>query len=236
MSRWIQALPCISFSVKERKIARKYGFLTYPEFLDNFYIAQEGRPNIPKFMRHLVKNRSLVIIAVYPDNSQFLGNFHKNYDFCEWLYPLHRKEELDFVLKHDFDWVGMPHVPARRDYSPAWFIEECDKYGLKKWYLGFWNESKPWILHHFDGFDTTLPETYSGKYGKKWLSWNTAVKPTPSMKTIELFENNVRQLRMKIDELSFTHRPLVAYLGSEGGEHASPPRKATRPRRLIDRE
>ena len=233
MSRWIQALPCISFSVKERKIARKYGFLTYPEFLDNFYIAQEGRPNIPKFMRHLVKNRSLVIIAVYPDNSQFLGNFHKNYDFCEWLYPLHRKEELDFVLKHDFDWVGMPHTPARRDYSTAWFIETCDKYGLKKWYLGFWAESKPWILHHFDGFDTTLPETYSGKYGKKWLGWNTAVKPNPPMKTIEIFEHNVRQLRMKIDELNFTHQSLVTWLGVECGEHTSLAHKAEKARRVV---
>ena len=179
--------------------------------MDNFYIAQQGRPDIPKFLRHLIKNKNLVIIAVYPDNSQFLRDFHKNYDFCEWLYPLHKKEEMNFVLKHDFDWVGMPHDPSRRDYTEAWFIDTCDKYGLRKWYLGFWAEDHPTILHYFDGFDTTLPETYSGKYGKKWLSWRKSVK-NHGMKTIELLEHNIRQFRMKIDELSFKHQTLVPYL------------------------
>jgi len=161
----------MSLSLKYRKIARKHGFLSYPEFLDNFFIAEEGKSNVPKFLKYLCKHRNLVIFAVYPDNRLDLEGFHKNYDFCEWIYPLHRKSEIDYILKFDFEWVGMPHDPPRRDYGEKWFIDTCDNHGLKKWYLGFWAEDYPEILHHFDGLDSTMPEIYSGKYGKLWFSW-----------------------------------------------------------------
>jgi len=210
---WIKALPCIAFSVKERKIARKHGFLSYPDFLDNFYIASKGKSDIKRFMRNLCKYKKFVIFAVYPDEMQDLGQFHNNYDFCDWIYPLHSKQELDFVLKNDFEWVGMPHSLERRDYSREWFVRECDRYGLKKWYLGFWAEDSPEILHQFHGFDSTLPETYSGKFGKLWITWR-CTQDNHGLKTIELFEQNVSNFENAITTLSL-RQTLIPYI--EGG-------------------
>lgn len=210
MSRWIEALPCISFTVAERKIARKHGFLSYPEFLDNFYISEENRANFPKFHKHLCRNKNLVIFAVYPDNRKDLTFYPKNYGFAEWIYPLHTKEQLDFVLKHDFEWVGFPHDQTRRAYSLSWYLNRCDEQGLKKWYLGFWLESNPYVLHDFDALDSTLPETYSGKYGKLWYSWMQHEQPRTLMPTKELLEHNVRAFRNALDKLSFTtHKKLI---------------------------
>lgn len=215
MSKWIEALPCISFTVKERKIARKHGFLSYPEFLDNFYISEENRSNIPKFLKHLCRNKNLVIFAVYPDNRHDLEDFHRNYDFCEWIYPLHKKSEIDFVRRNDFEWVALPHDTERRDYIESWFIDTCDIYGFKKWYLGFWAEDYPEILHHFDGLDSTLPETYSGKYGKLWFTWRKYSK-RHNLSTLQLLNHNVQAFRTALDVLSMKTQTLVPYVKTGG--------------------
>lgn len=212
MSKWIEALPCISFTVAERKIARKYGFLSFPEFHDNYYISEENRANFPKFIKSLVKYKHLVIFAVYPDNRYDLPELLHNYSFAEWIFPLHKKAELDFALKHDIKWLGMPHDTQRRDYQERWFIDTCENHGFHSWYLGFWAEDYPEILHHFDGMDSTLPETYSGKYGKLWFGWKDAVKPNPPIPTTQLLEHNVEAFRNALDELSMKTQTLVPYV------------------------
>jgi len=189
----IVALPCIAFSVKEREIIRKYGFMTYPEFLDNFYVRHKTR-GFKLFIKLLKQYNGSVKFAVAPDyNYDLMKTLKKAYPDVNWIFPLHRVKELEIAHELEFDWIGMPHRWNWRDYTIQWLVENAKDFNL--WYLGFWNESKPWVLQWFDGFDTTIPETYSGKYGKIWITWGKAVKPSKPMKTIEIFEINVANLK-----------------------------------------
>ena len=189
----IVALPCIAFSVKEREIIKKYGFLTYPEFLDNFYVRYKTR-GYDLFSKLLRRYKDQVRFAVAPDyNYKLMEGLKEKYPHIDWIFPLHKKSELEIAKELGFEWLGISHRRAWRDYTIQWLVENAD--GFKLWYLGFWNERRPWILQYFDGFDTTIPETYSGKFGKIWLGWGRAVKPEKPMKTIEIFEINVRYFR-----------------------------------------
>jgi len=205
----VTALPCFRFC-KEVEIARKYGFLTFPEFLDNFYVRYVRYKDVnfrKTFLRYFSKFKENVKYVVFPDYQYNMTWLLRKYDNVIWVFPLHRKEEFDFILKHEFEWVGFPHRIVRSN-SKLWgnytlqdYFDFCETYGLKKWYLGFWLEAKPYILLRFDGLDTTLPEYYSGKCGKIWLSWNKAVKPKKPMKTIEIFEQNVRNFKKALEKL-----------------------------------
>jgi len=212
MSKWIEALACTSFTSKERKIVRKYGFLSWPEFHDNYFIAEEQRANFKRLIHSILKYKRWVILTVYPDYRYDLEFLLENYDFTEWIFPLHKKSEMDFVIKNDFKWVGMPHRTTWRDYSEQWFIDTCAKNGFKKWYLGFWAEDHPEILHHFDGFDSTLPETYSGKYGKLWFTWLKSQKAEPQIPTYNMLEFNVERFREALDELNARTQTLIPYI------------------------
>ena len=198
MVKWIVAIPCIAFSVKEREIIRKYGFMTYPEFLDNFYIRHKTR-GYSLFSKLLRRYDDKIRFAVAPDyNYKLMESLKEKYAHINWIFPLHKKSELEIAKRLGFKWVGMPHRKEWRNYTIRWLVENAN--GFKLWYLGFWNEKRPYILHYFDGFDTTIPETYSGKYGKIWLTWGKAVKPS-NMKTIEIFEQNVKNFRKAIEEV-----------------------------------
>lgn len=204
----IIALPCIHFSVREREIIRRYGFLTYPQFLDNHYVKElRARPRW--LIRHIEKYD--VEFAIAPDYLYQIAIALKNkYPHINWIFPLHRRSELKYAMK--FDWIGFPHRQSFRDYSLKWFLKtfRCKKL----WYLGFWLEKRPEILLQFDGFDTTLPETYSGKYGKIWLTWNKAIKPSKQMKTIEIFETNVRNFRKEIEKI-LSQKQIKEYIDPE---------------------
>jgi len=194
MTTKIVALPCIAFSVKEREIIRKYGFLTYPEFLDNFYVRHKTR-GYSLFLKLLKKYNDQVKFAVAPDyNYKLAERLKEKYEHINWIFPLHKKSELEVASELNFEWLGMPHRRKFRNYSIQWFVKHSN---FKLWY--FWNERKPWILQYFDGFDTTIPETYSGKYGKIWLTWGKAEKAN-NMRTIEIFEANVRNLKNTLKE------------------------------------
>jgi len=193
----IVALPCIHFTVREREIINRYGFLSFPQFLDNHYVKSlRARP---KWLIHNIeKYGAIVKFAVAPDYQyQTAILLKKKYPDINWIFPLHRKNELKYAL--EFDWIGYPHRKRFRDYNLKWYLETFKD--RKKWYLGFWFESKPEILLAFNGFDTTIPETYSGKYGKIWVSWGKAYKPNTEMKTIEIFEINVRNFKNAIQKL-----------------------------------
>jgi len=190
----IVALPCIHFSVKERELIEQHGFITYPTFIDNHYV-QTGRSKVTWIIKHI--RRYKVEYAIAPDyqyrNAYMLKRKYPN---IKWIYPLHRKSELQYAIQ--FDYVGFPHREAFRDYSLKWFLNTFKEY--KKWYLGFWNESNPEVLLSFDGMDTTIPETYSGKYGKIWLTWNKSYKPN-GMKTIDIFKTNIQNFKKAIQQL-----------------------------------
>ncbi len=193
------ALPCIAFSVKEREIIQKYGFMTYPQFLDNFYVRHKTR-GFKLFLKLLKQHYEQVDFAVLPDYQyDKMKTLIKAFPDVNWIFPLHRKSEIEIACDLDVEWVGMPHRRQWRNYTIVEFGELANDF--KKWYLGFWNEKRPYLLYYFDGFDTTIPETYSGKYGKIWLTWGKAVKPQKPMRTIEIFEINVANFRKAIDEL-----------------------------------
>ena len=194
----IRALPCIKFSCKETKIAKKYGFITFPEFIDNFYVRYKTA-QFNMFWKYLTQYYSQIKFAVYPDYRYdellfLLGKFPN----IRWIFPVHSKKEFEFAKRH-FEWVGFPYRKSFRDYTLSEFLNYFKNH--KKWYLGFWDESRPEVLLHFDGFDTTLPEYYSGKLGKIWVSWGKVYKPSLPMRTIEIFEINVRNFKKAIDEL-----------------------------------
>lgn len=200
----IIALPCIAFSVKEREIIKKYGFLTYPEFIDNFYVRHKTR-GFKLFLKLLKQYYEQVEFAVLPDYQyDRMKVLRKAYQDINWIFPLHKKSELEIAHKLGVEWIGMPHRSKWRNYSIQWLKENCENFKL--WYLGFWNEKRPWILRWFDGFDTTIPETYSGKFGKIWLNWGKAVKPEEPMKTIEIFEINVMNFKKAVNELLYFDR------------------------------
>lgn len=193
------ALPCIAFSVKEREIIRKYGFMTWPEFIDNFYVRHRKR-RYRYFQRLLKRYNRQIRFAVAPDyDYDLMERLKRLYPHIQWIFPLHKKEELKIAKELGFEWVGFPHRENFRDYDLNWFLRNT--MGLKRWYLGFWKECDPYVLLAFDGFDTTIPETYSGKYGKIWLGWcGKSVKPQ-GMRTIEIFEINVRNFKRAVDKL-----------------------------------
>jgi len=205
IGKWIVALPCISFSVKEREIINRYGFMSFPQFIDNHYV-KEGKSKLSFIVKNIKKYD--VKFAIAPDyqhsNALLLK---KTYPHVEWIFPLHRKEETEVAEK--FEWVGFPHRKQFRNYGLEWFLE-CFEH-KKRWYLGFWNEKKPEVLHNFHGFDTTLPETYSGKYGKIWISWGKNVKPN-GMKTIEIFERNVKNFRDALISMASANTVLDPFL------------------------
>ncbi|RLG98326.1 hypothetical protein DRO29_01215 [Candidatus Bathyarchaeota archaeon] len=200
IGKWYVALPCIAFSVKEREIIRKYGFMTYPEFLDNFYVRHKTR-GFKLFIKLLKQYKDHVVFAIAPDYKyDLMKTLKRAYPYVNWIFPLHRKSELDIAQDLDFEWIGMPHRKQWRNYTIQWLKENAN--GFKLWYLGFWNVKRPYLLHYFDGFDTTIPEFFSGKCGKIWITWNKTVKSEKSMKIIEIFEINVRNFRNAIIELS----------------------------------
>ena len=194
----IVALPCIAFSVKEREIIVKYGFLTWPAFIDNFYVRHRKR-RFRYFQKLLKRYKDKIQFAVAPDyDYELMERLKRLYPHITWIFPLHKKEELEIAKKLGFEWIGMPHREHFRDYSISWFVKNT--YGFKRWYLGFWLESRPEVLLNFDGFDTTIPETYSGKYGKIWLDWGKSVK-AENMKTIDIFETNVKNFRKAVNKI-----------------------------------
>ncbi len=178
MMAFVYALPCLRFSSRERQLIKKLTdgkALTFPEFLDNFYVRYK-RACFKQFYSYLVKHSDQVKFAVYPDFRYDLHYLLKSFDHIQWLFPLHKKAELDFVLRHDFTWIAMPYREAWRDYSFPEFLEMAKQYGLKTWILGWWWESYPDSLKLVDGFDTTLPEYYAYKCSKIWLTWNQHVE------------------------------------------------------------
>jgi len=200
----IIALPCLHFSVKERKVIKRCGFLPFPEFLDNHYIAElRARPKW--LIRQITRYPNLVQFAIAPDYLYKTAlALKERYPHVQWVFPLHKKNEIKYA-RH-FEWVGFPYRGAFRDYSLTWFLRVF-KPTHKLWFLGFWEERHPELLLPFDGMDSTIPETYAGEYGKLWLGWGKVIKPSKPMRTITILEHNVRKFKQAVDAL-MTQKPF----------------------------
>jgi hypothetical protein len=154
--------------------------LVYPEFFDDkdSLIAKRWST----YIRRLRRYADEVKVAVWPDycyDERLKAHFS-----VEWVFPLHRRSELDFALKVA-DYVGFPNRDDLRDYSIAWFVEQKRVYGFKAWLLGLKPRYlKVYVLQHFDACDITgmsLP----GYHFSKWSDVNNP----------EVWESFVRQIK-----------------------------------------
>jgi hypothetical protein len=205
----IVALPCIHFSVREREIINEHGFLSFPQFLDNHYIL-EGKASVKWLEKNIRKYWNLVRFAIAPDHQyDEMNRLKAEYPDINWIYPLHSKRE-DFG---SFEWIGFPHDKKKRDYGLKTFLKMTE--GKKRWYLGFWDVKHPERLQLFDGFDTTIPETYSGKFGRLWLDWERSCEVRGLLPTIEIFEFNVISFKFAVLRLLRTNlRTLETFGGT----------------------
>jgi len=82
--KMIVALPCIHFTVKEREIIRKYGFMTFPEFVDNHYV--KSRHAQVSYLVRCIKKYD-VVFAIAPDyqyrNALLLRRLYPD---IEWIF------------------------------------------------------------------------------------------------------------------------------------------------------
>jgi len=193
----IIAIPQL-FSSGMRETARELGFVTYPEFLDNFYVSK-GTNAYDEFLRLLTRYKGMVRYAILPDYKYDLMERLVEWDqSINWIFPLHRKSEIEIARRLGVKWIGMPQRKAWRDYSIKWFTKLN---GFKKWLLGFWDEDNPYIIRCFDGMDTVIPVYYSTKCGKIWLGWNRTFKPKVRIPTGELFKQSAINLKKEIEKI-----------------------------------
>jgi hypothetical protein len=149
--------------------------LIYPEFFDEKDLLIARRWSA--YLRRLRRYADEVKVAVWPDycyDERLKAHFS-----VEWVFPLHRRSELDFALKAA-DYIGFPN--DLRDYGLVWFFEQRRIYGFKTWLLGL----KPRfirMLHVFDACDLTTM-SLPGYCFSKW-----------SALTPEVWEGFVRQIK-----------------------------------------
>jgi hypothetical protein len=138
-SRWLKVMRLL----RERGLVD----LVYPEFFDDKDLLVARRWSA--YLRKLRRLEGEVKVAVWPDychDERLRGRFN-----VEWVFPLHRRDELPFALKVA-DYVAFPNRDELRDYGLAWFAEQKRLYGFRAWLLGL----KPrylGVLHVFDACD-----------------------------------------------------------------------------------
>jgi len=185
----------LEWQTNDRNIIERHGFMTYPQFIDNGFVAGKG-PNIEWLESNLKRyGNGLIRFAVAPDNMPGTAEKLRREWDVEWIYPLHSRDE-DFS---NFDWVGMPHRKEWRDYDLKTFLKLTED--KKRWYLGFWDEKHPEYLLLFDGFDTRLPDAYASKYGELWFGWGNSRKANPLLPLDEIVEFNMISFKIAILEL-----------------------------------
>ena len=202
------ALPCLNFTPEERLVALRHGFITFPQFLDNGYTYKHREQGYKKFKKALLRyGIGYIQFAVLPDDKpEEAQECLKRWPDIEWIHALH---DIDTPIDA-YEWVGFPHREEWRNYSLTQFLDFTE--GKKRWYLGFWDESRPQVLLRFDGFDTTIPETYSGEYGKLWMNWGESEEPPPLFPTIEIFTHNVLRFKLALCHLFRSTQNLDRHL------------------------
>jgi len=189
--------PTLSHLKETREIYMRHGFMTYPQFLDNNFIA-ENKADVKWLIKNLKRfGQGLIQFAVLPDYmTEKSVELKKKWPDINWIYPLHQRDENI----SDFEWVGFIHDNPRRDHDLKTFFKLTED--KKRWYLGYWDSQDPMVLPLFNGFDTTMPNALAGKYGRIWLGWNKHKSVgTFMIRTNELIEFNVISFKIAIIEL-----------------------------------
>lgn len=190
----IVAIPGLRINHYQVQIAREHGFLTFPGFLDNHFIEEKGKADLT-YLKRMLKRYAVgaIVFAVAPDyDHEEMHKLKAQYPDINWIFPLHSRDE-DFS---DFEWVGYPHREKLRDYSIGWFMKATE--GKKRWYLGFWDESNPYVVKKFDGLDTTLPSYYADRLGKIWYTWRKHESVNKYLERRELFVHNIIIFKLQI--------------------------------------
>jgi hypothetical protein len=154
--------------------------LVYPEFFDDkdSLIAKQWSTYIRRLRRHA----DAVKVAVWPD---FCYDVRLKARFSvEWVFPLHRRSELDCALRVA-DYVAFPNRDDLRDYPLGWFVEQKRLYGFKAWLLGLKpRHLKGGVLQYFDACDLTTMSLPGYRFSK----WS-------NLKNLEVWESFVRQIK-----------------------------------------
>lgn len=144
-----------------RSLVRSPKVLIYPEFVDFKRALLRG--DIKGYVDRLMKLVSLgyAAVAVWPDRcyDRCLDLLRSVLDRVIWIFPLHEREEIVWVLSR-FDSkvpeyvIGFPNRRDLRDYDLLWLYSTCSQHGLKMWLMGlkprFYNS-----LWRFWGCDVT---------------------------------------------------------------------------------
>jgi len=128
----------------------------YPEFFDDKDLLIKRKWG--QYVRRLHEKRNTVKIAVWPDYCYEV--WLKKAFSVAWVFPLHRKSELDFALRIDVDFIGMPQSKLLRDYSVQWFADVAREQGFRTWLLGL-HRSLYRYLPLFNGTDITTLSLFS---------------------------------------------------------------------------
>ena len=153
--------------------------LVYPEFFDDKDLLITRRWST--YLRRLRRMESEVKVAVWPDYCHD-ERLETRFD-VEWVFPLHRRDELGFALKVA-DYIGFPNRDDLRDYSIAWFVEQKQAYGFRAWLLGVKpRHVETGVLWRFDACDITGASLRG--FFKGWKSMND----------VDVWEKLVRQIK-----------------------------------------
>ena len=171
-SRWLKVM----------RLLQRKGLvdLVYPEFFDDKDLLIARKWNA--YVRRLRRYADVVKVAVWPDycyDARLRGRFS-----VEWVFPLHRRSELDFALKVA-DYVGFPNRDDLRDYGLAWFFERKRVYGFRAWLLGVKpRHAESGVLWRFEACDVT-GASLRGFLGEGWKYMND----------VDVWEGFVRRIK-----------------------------------------
>ncbi|KYK38415.1 MAG: hypothetical protein AYK18_17250 [Theionarchaea archaeon DG-70] len=158
------------------EFAENLGFVCNDKFQDNGFV--QGKLDITRFKELILKKNP--IVAMLPDyHVEESLKLMKDITVSIWIYPLHRKEELQFFREENV-WLGFPHkrhdvrdgIDLGRNYSLKWYLENVSK----KWWMGLWDDTKINYLKYFGGFDTTMFYYLCTKQGSIWTGWGKRKK------------------------------------------------------------
>jgi len=192
-----RVLPCPNFAREDLIIIQRSGFLTFPQFIDNGFKTKSGLR-----WKTAVKNAEHYhpLFFIANDNDPLKDIDILKYHVAHILCPLHKKKNLNDIID-EFEWIAFPNSPKLRDFDEFWFLEHTK--GKLRWWLGMFDYpvKSPYIVSMFNGIDSTLPESYAGRYGKIWNTWRVHYKSKNPLHWRTIFEINVQNFKTFLDHL-----------------------------------
>ncbi len=170
---------------------REFGFLTYPEFVDNGFCQLSYAPHMFKnFVDFARRNKDRIRVSV------LWGRLVGKYRNIVWIAPIHRLDELKYVPRGAI--LGLPY--DRGGYKASALLS----LGEPVWVLGL--KEGNWYLIYNDsvvGFDSVIPILYATRYGKLWFDFGRSGKPSSRMKNNDLAVVNVANFRTALEKRGF---------------------------------